>query len=95
MNETEVKAKIEDTGIGIRSNVWPSGNRVSVAARPLEMVDLSLRSFRNEAEVHAIHSALAQTGWNRKRAAKLLSISYRCLLYKIRRHNITPAVEHG
>jgi len=95
MNETEVKAKIEDNGIGIRSHTWPSGNRVSVAARPLEMVDLSLRNFRNEAEVHAIHSALAQTGWNRKRAAKLLSISYRCLLYKIRRHNITPAVEHG
>jgi len=95
MNETEVKAKIEDNGIGIRSNAWPGGNRVSVAARPLEMVDLSLRNFRNEAEVHAIHSALAQTGWNRKRAAKLLSISYRCLLYKIRRHNITPAVEHG
>jgi DNA-binding NtrC family response regulator len=95
MNETEVKAKIEDNGIAIRSNAWPSGNRVSVAARPLEMVDLSLRNFRNEAEVHAIHSALAQTGWNRKRAAKLLSISYRCLLYKIRRHNITPAVEHG
>ncbi len=95
MNETEVKAKIEDNGIAIRSNAWRSGNRVSVAARPLEMVDLSLRNFRNEAEVHAIHSALAQTGWNRKRAAKLLSISYRCLLYKIRRHNITPAVEHG
>jgi|HubBroStandDraft_6_1064221.scaffolds.fasta_scaffold246990_2 DNA-binding NtrC family response regulator len=95
MNETEVKAKIEDNGIAIRSHAWPSGNRVSVAARPLEMVDLSLRNFRNEAEVHAIHSALAQTGWNRKRAAKLLSISYRCLLYKIRRHNITPAVEHG
>ena len=26
---------------------------------------------------------LAQTGWNRVRAAKLLNISYRALLYKI------------
>ncbi len=50
----------------------------------------SLRSFRDEAEIHAISSALKQTGWNRKRAAQLLSISYRGLLYKIRRHNITP-----
>ncbi|HUO16150.1 MAG TPA: helix-turn-helix domain-containing protein [Verrucomicrobiae bacterium] len=50
----------------------------------------SLRSFRDEAEIHAISNALKQTGWNRKRAAQLLSISYRGLLYKIRRHNITP-----
>ncbi len=50
----------------------------------------SLRSFRDEAEIHAISSALKQTGWNRKRAAQLLAISYRGLLYKIRRHNITP-----
>jgi DNA-binding NtrC family response regulator len=98
MNETEVKAQNNNNngnGNGIRSEAWQRGDRLSIAAGPQETVDLSLRSFRNEAEVHAIHSALAQTGWNRKRAAKLLSISYRCLLYKIRRHNITPAVEHG
>jgi hypothetical protein len=39
--------------------------------------------------MQAISQALAQTGWNRKRAAQLLSISYRGLLYKIRQHNIT------
>jgi len=49
----------------------------------------SLRSFRAEAEVIAISNALEHTGWNRKRAAKLLSISYRGLLYKMRQHNIT------
>jgi transcriptional regulator with GAF, ATPase, and Fis domain len=52
--------------------------------------ELSLRSFRDEAEIHAISSALKHTGWNRKRAAQLLSISYRGLLYKIRRHNLAP-----
>jgi transcriptional regulator with GAF, ATPase, and Fis domain len=55
--------------------------------------ELSLRIFRDEAEIHAIRSALKQTGWNRKRAAQLLSISYRGLLYKIRRHNILPPAE--
>jgi DNA-binding NtrC family response regulator len=30
-------------------------------------------------------------GWNRRRAAQLLSISYRGLLYKIRQYNITAA----
>jgi hypothetical protein len=39
--------------------------------------------------MQAISQALEQTGWNRKRAAQLLSISYRGLLYKIRQHNIT------
>jgi two-component system, NtrC family, response regulator AtoC len=51
----------------------------------------SLRSVRAETEIKAILAALKRTGWNRKQAARLLSISYRGLLYKIRRHNITAA----
>jgi DNA-binding NtrC family response regulator len=50
---------------------------------------VTLRSLRAETEMQAISHALEQTGWNRKRAAQLLSISYRGLLYKIRQHNIT------
>jgi len=48
----------------------------------------TLRSLRAAAEVLAITDALRETGWNRKRAAQLLSISYRGLLYKIRQHGI-------
>jgi DNA-binding NtrC family response regulator len=51
----------------------------------------SLRSVRAETEVKAILAALKRTGWNRKQAARLLRISYRGLLYKIRQHNITAA----
>jgi len=43
-----------------------------------------------EAEIRAILQALQRTGWNRKRAARILDISYRGLLYKLRRHSITP-----
>jgi two-component system, NtrC family, response regulator AtoC len=50
----------------------------------------SLRSLRVEAEVEAIRRTLEYTGWNRRRAAQLLSISYRGILYKIRQHNLTP-----
>jgi DNA-binding NtrC family response regulator len=50
----------------------------------------SLRSLRAEAELEAIRRTLEYTGWNRRRAAKLLSISYRGILYKIRQHNLTP-----
>lgn len=53
----------------------------------------SLRVYRDEAEVYAISTALNRTGWNRKRAAQLLSISYRGLLYKIRRHNLIPPAQ--
>lgn len=51
----------------------------------------ALRSLRAETEILAISRALEESGWNRKHAAKLLSISYRGLLYKIRQYNITPA----
>jgi DNA-binding NtrC family response regulator len=50
----------------------------------------SLRSLRVEAEIYAISKTLEYTGWNRRRAAQLLSISYRGILYKIRQHNLSP-----
>jgi transcriptional regulator with GAF, ATPase, and Fis domain len=53
---------------------------------------VTLRSHRTQAEIHAIRQALARTGWIRKRAARILAISYRSLLYKIDRYKITPPV---
>jgi transcriptional regulator with PAS, ATPase and Fis domain len=91
----ETKAKIESNGDGNAGRpAWQPRLHVIIAGME-SAVDLSLRSLRMEAEVHAIHCALRQTGGNRKRAAKLLSISYRSLLYKIRQHNITPSVQHN
>lgn len=91
MREVETKTtKANGNGARTQSQGWEPGRPVEtmfVSSVP----ESSLRSFRDEAEIHAINSALKQTGWNRKRAAQLLSISYRGLLYKIRRHNITPS----
>src|SRR5262249_15493189 len=42
------------------------------------------RAAARAAEREAIARVLEQTGWNRVRAAKLLKISYRALLYKIK-----------
>jgi len=92
MNDSEVKTKNNGHTASMVPADWQSGRR-ELAGELEVRVNLSLRSFRNEAEIQAINYALEQTGWNRKRAAKLLSISYRSLLYKIRRHNITPTVE--
>ena len=54
--------------------------------------DSSLREILNAAESEVILRALEHTGWNRKRAAQLLKISYRGLLYKIRSHSLTKPV---
>lgn len=47
-----------------------------------------VRSLKDEAECEAISRALKQTKWNRKEAARLLNISYKALLYKIRQYNL-------
>jgi transcriptional regulator with GAF, ATPase, and Fis domain len=88
MNEVETKTtKANGNGGRDQAQDWASESDSRYVS---SVPESSLRSFRDEAEIHAISSALKQTGWNRKRAARLLSISYRGLLYKIRRHNITP-----
>jgi len=42
-----------------------------------------------QAEREAILKVLTQTNWNRKSAAKLLNISYRAILYKIKQYGLT------
>jgi DNA-binding NtrC family response regulator len=49
--------------------------------------------MRAQAEIFAITRALEVAGWNRKRAAQLLRISYRGLLYKISSHKITRSTK--
>ena len=59
---------------------------VDPGARNLKFL---VRNLKDETEIQAITKALSETNWNRKRAARLLHISYRGLLYKIRQHGIT------
>jgi len=42
-----------------------------------------------QAEREAILKVLGQTNWNRKMAAKLLNISYKAILYKIKQYGLT------
>jgi len=42
-----------------------------------------------QAEKEAILKVLGQTNWNRKRAAKLLNVSYKAILYKIKEYGLT------
>lgn len=94
MSETQTANRLSTTGdsadttnSSAEQKAAADLNAASLEAPPAQKV--TLRSLRAEAEIHAISCALEQTGWNRKRAAELLSISYRGLLEKIRQHNIT------
>jgi two-component system, NtrC family, response regulator AtoC len=50
-----------------------------------------IQSVKGEAERNAIGTALQQTGWNRKAAARLLQVSYRTLLYKIDQYHMSAS----
>ncbi|NIS62614.1 MAG: AAA domain-containing protein [Proteobacteria bacterium] len=54
----------------------------------LPLKEVSQRAA-TEAERQAILKALTETNWNRKRAAKLLNISYKAILYKIKQYGLT------
>src|ERR1700689_5426308 len=47
-----------------------------------------VRGLKDEAEMEAIADALEKTNWGRKDAAKMVGISYKALLYKMRQFNL-------
>ena len=49
-----------------------------------------VRDVKDRTEVQMIQNALDAFGWNRRRAAQYLNISYRSLLYKIQQHRLRP-----
>jgi two-component system, NtrC family, response regulator AtoC len=57
---------------------------VQVSAPILEQV----RRAKHQAETEAILAALSSTQWNRKKAAGLLKIDYKALLYKMKKLGI-------
>ena len=71
----------------------PAPKATSAEERGPDLKDL-IRTVKEEAEIEAITKALTETNWNRKKAAGLLQISYRGLLYKIRQHAILPPPLH-
>jgi two-component system response regulator AtoC len=95
MNETQLKETIETESQTQPRTQTPGGPATAGQPGTTSAPWAALRSLRAETEIHAISRALEESGWNRKRAAKLLSISYRGLLYKIRQYNITPAARNN
>jgi DNA-binding NtrC family response regulator len=65
--------------------------RQEVTAPKEQGLKALVRGLKDEAEMEAIADALEKTRWCRKDAAKMLGISYKALLYKMRQFNLdTP-----
>ena len=65
-----------------------SGNGVPVPAIGVQTLDLSVKRHSEALERALIKAALERTGGNRTRAARLLELSHRALLYKIREYGL-------
>ncbi len=57
------------------------------ASQPVDILT-NVNAQRDRAETEAILAALSATRWNRKKAAALLNIDYKALLYKMRKLSI-------
>ncbi|HZD31172.1 MAG TPA: sigma 54-interacting transcriptional regulator, partial [Candidatus Angelobacter sp.] len=68
----------------------PEPLAVTRPAPPNSDLKQMVKSLKNGAEMEAIANALEENAWNRKRAASVLNISYKALLYKIRQYDIRP-----
>ena len=88
---------------GPRSEAAVAPAEAALPARPFQFLDpkeladlpaLSLKKMRKKAmdqvEKEVISYVLAKTAWNRSKATKILKISYKTLLYKIKELGIQP-----
>ena len=71
-----------------------SGRTSTTPAVDVSLKDIA-RGASQAAERDAMRKVLAQTGWNRTRAAKALNISYRSLLYKMKRGGLRDEALSG
>jgi two-component system, NtrC family, response regulator AtoC len=76
----------------LRMNQQSNGeSRESVAVRAdIAGLKSLARAVKKEAEAAAITHVLEQTNWHRQKAASLLKISYKALLYKIKQYDLHP-----
>jgi len=76
--------------IALRDGAQPEPPLFERAAPPPQPLKEVARRAVENAERREIVKALTLTSWNRRKAAKMLQVSYRSLLYKIRDYAIVP-----
>ena len=80
----ELEAKVAASGVA------DSQDQFVEAPAPCTGIRSIVRDVKARTEAQMIQSALETFGWNRRRAAQYLNISYRSLLYKIQQHRLRP-----
>ena len=83
-NDLRAKTRTNITASKEDSHVDLALNRSSAAVGMKGAVN----EVKNETEIRMLQDALSASGWNRRRAAVNLNISYRTLLYKIQQHRL-------
>lgn len=83
-NAVERAAILANTGI-----ILPNHLPAALTAAPQTHKASSSVKTMDQAEIDAIKKALTSTGGNRTKAAELLGISRRALIYKLKRYDIT------
>lgn len=84
-DEALVLSDLETNG---RGQVHTPGTPTNLTGAPAGDLKSLVRGLKGDAEAKAITRTLEQTNWSRKEAARLLNISYKALLYKIRQYGI-------
>jgi transcriptional regulator with PAS, ATPase and Fis domain len=75
-----------DEGVGL--GFYENSSINSAMEKKLFTLRVVKKQAAEAAEAEMIKGTLEETRWNRKRAAKLLGISYNALLYKIHKYNL-------
>lgn len=88
MAELKSQMLTEASGESRRGDSHGLGKNGTPLVDEKSSLKLLVRHAKGEAERNAIAHALEETRWNRKAAARLLSISYRALLYKIQEYQL-------
>lgn len=86
-NELRMKVRTSTGKASSYPGTQPSP--ASDPATPARDMRSVVNDAKNQAESRMIQAALTATGWNRRRAATDLKISYRALLYKIQQHGLS------
>jgi len=89
-DETQLIRELKSKGAGTSSRDEVPSGAATQSARDLKSL---VRGLKGKAESEAIIETLESTRWNRKRAARMLNISYKALLYKIREYGLEKDAE--
>jgi two-component system, NtrC family, response regulator AtoC len=92
MRDADAATRELEAKVDAPSSPDPSDPQDQLADAPAPCVGIRsiVRDVKARTEAKMIQSALETFGWNRRRTAQYLNMSYRSLLYKIQQHHLRP-----